>query len=318
MKTIKRIISTILALTMLCLTTVPTYANEPDENFEKINVINEYDNYISLVSKSDSQLKASGMTNEDINYIRNFNYEEEIRNRAKLSDETLKTYGYTKSEIKKLRSVAEMDNISTVALMSISTSTLTSYIQISKKGTLTEGGSTVRYVDLFYKFKWSRIPLFTLVDMVAIGFHSDTSTEYVYKQVSNYSFKAYLTTLLTGVETQQTINWNYKLDNNIPSVNAKFALGVKNSNNELTQFCYIGSGTFRITNRDTTARLYVDTAYGHATINLVPTYSISLTSKKVDIGIKFQFGMDEQHNRGYYYSNLTIDNSYIYEGDVRA
>ena len=315
MKNIKRIISMVLTLTMLCLTTVPAFANE--SNFKNINVINEYDNYISLVSKSDSQLKASGMTNEDINYIRNFNYEEEVRNRAKLSDETLKTYGYTKNEIKELRSVAEMDNISTDALMSISTSTLTSYIQISKKGTITEGGSTVRYVDLFYKFKWSKIPLFTLVDMVAIGFHSDSSTEYVYKQVSNHTFKAYFKTLLTGAETQETINWNYKVDNKIPSVSAKFAIGVKNSNSELTKFCFYGSGTFRITNRDTTARLYVDAAYGHTTINIVPTYSISLTNKKVDIGIKFAVGMDSQHNRGYYYSNLTIDNSYIYEGDVR-
>ena len=151
----KRIISILLSLVMFISMFIPTinaYANDfviKDSYTE----YNEYEMYKELTSKSDKELSGEGYSDDDIEYIRDFDYEAAIRERASLSEETLKLYGYNESEIKQLKDVANLKNIPEASLMSIARATLGSSIRTKNVGYVTENGKSVRYVDLQYTFK---------------------------------------------------------------------------------------------------------------------------------------------------------------------
>lgn len=282
-------------------------------NGETITEYNEYEMYKKIASKTDAQLKAEGYSDENIEYIRDFDFEEEIRLRASLPYETLKTYGYTDSEIKELKEIKSTDTLAEIQKKSIARATLGSSIRIHKKGTLTENGKKVNYVDLKYMFKWKRIPMFLLSDIVVIAFNSGNSSQYAYKKVSSYCMKAPLTVLSNNKTSNQNISW--KIDTKSgKAVSAKFAIGLKNMDGTMYSMCWGGTGYLRLTNPKK-ARLYIDACYGHTTINIVPSFSVS-TSGTASIGISLRKGMDARHDTGYYYDNFKIDNSYVYEGVV--
>lgn len=124
---------------------------------------------------SDSELISSGFALEEIAEIRAFDYEEEIRKTAALTDETLTAYGYTTEEIIELRQVASMEEIPENIIQAISSSTMTTKLSFVKSGSRVESGKTMYYSEFIFSWKWSRIPIFRVIDMVAIAFASSTS-----------------------------------------------------------------------------------------------------------------------------------------------
>lgn len=263
---------------------------------------------------SDKELDEFGYTKEEIIEIRNFNYESEIRNRAKLDNKTLKAYGYTEKEIEELRRIASMENIPENEIKKISTATMTSKLYYISSGSRIEAGSTMYYVNLKYSWSWSKIPFFTIVDMVAVAFSSSTSDKFTYCVQSTDKVHAELISVHPSYSTRSQVEpWVYstKKPN---SISAEFALGVKDTDGILTHFAYSGYGTFQLTNRSNKARLHIDACYGHTTINIVPNYSLS--GSGLSVGINFKLGMDEQHCTGYFYEDYTIAKNYIYHGTI--
>lgn len=276
--------------------------------------INEWENYKVISSMTDKELLSKGYNKAQIDEIRNFNYEDEIRFRANLSDEKLKLYGYTKDEIVELRAAASLEIIPDSVIRSISTSTMTSTLRYLNNGSYTVSGSPMYYVDLQYNWSWSRIPFFTIVDMVAVGFKSSGDNEFIYTSVSGYNVKADLVAIESGYSNRSQVEswvWDTSEAN---SVSASFAIALKNNDDTITHFAYNGSGKLRLENRSNNVRLYVDAAYGHTTINVVPSYSIDFSGASVSLD--FRFGMDEQHCTGYFLENFTIRESEIYHGTV--
>lgn len=207
-----------------------------------------------------------------------------------------------------------LDKIPEAVVKDISSSTLSSYLKVVSYGTLKENNKDVRYVDLEYHWTWNRVPFFTLSDMVAVAFGSNTSYKYAYKKVSNYRVTAPLSPVVSGVSLiNQNIDWNYDT-NKKDAIFAKFALALKGDNSRLEHFCWGGSGKFRLTNVNFNSRLYIDAAYGHTTIQFSPSFSVNISG--ISGGINFGFGMDEQHCTGLFYENFKIDNSYIYHGTI--
>lgn len=307
----KKTISIIMCLIVAtCSFTITTSATSEQILKQKIN---EYDMYQLIIEKSDSELRDLGVSATDILYLRTFDYEDEIRERAKLSNEVLTTYGYTKKEIRDLKKAAELDTIPVSTMKVIATSTLTSYIKALNYGTVKENNQDVRYVDMEFKFEWKRVPFFCLIDLVAIGYSSDTGNKYMWKNVNGYNMKANLASLSGGTQITQTVNWAYDVEK-ADSISAKFIVASKDGNGNYTHMCWSGVGKFRLTNRSLNSRLYIDAAYGHTTIQIVPTYSVNFNG--VTAGIKFGIGMDEQHNCGYYYTNFKVDSGYNYIGNV--
>lgn len=314
----KKFLSLTLSIMVILLTFIPVvdvYAEDLKINNNDVNYTdyNEYSVYKSISEKTDKQLLSEGYTEDDIKYIRNFDYEKEIRLRASLPEETLKTYGYTESEIKELKLVAQMDTIPQATLMSISRSTLGSSIRVKKTGNLTENGKKVRYVDLQYTFKWKRAPVFIFTDLVVIAFNSNNSSAFSYKKVSGYNMKTSMTNLAAGSTKTNTYSWVFDTKSQ-KAVSAKFPVGIRDTNGKLTHMCWSGIGVIRLTNPSTSSRLYIDACYGHTTINLTPSFSINISG--VSAGVSLKKGMDARHDCGLYYSNFKIDDSYIYDGVV--
>lgn len=324
MKKITSILLTIIVLISALSVSSISYANETElkqnkdisssiENGETITEYDEYAMYKKIASKTDAQLKAEGYSDENIEYIRDFDFEEEIRLRASLPYETLKTYGYTDSEIKELKSIKPTDTLAEIQKKSIARATLGSSIRIHKKGTLTENGKSVNYVDLKYMFKWKKIPVFLATDTVAIAFNSGNSSQYAYKKVSGYNLKAPLTILSNNKISGRTISWSIDTKSG-KAVSAKFLVATKGVDGPVNAMCWSGTGYLRLTNPKK-ARLYIDACYGHSVLNIKPSFSIS-SSGSVSIGVSFNWGVDERHDCGYYYDNFKIDDSYVYEGVV--
>ncbi len=314
----KRFLSLLMSILTITFTFIPTlevFANEQPQITNNYQYINEYDMYCDLKEKSEKELLVYGYSKEEVQAIRDFNYEEAVRQRAKLPTETLIKYGYTKEEIIELKELEKLETIPSSTLKAISRGTLGSSIRVTKKGKLVEGGKTVNYVDLKYSFKWKRVPVFTLTDLVVIAFNSSNSNKFIYKIVSDNTHKltANLTNLITGEKLKANASWKFDTKS-AQAVSAKFAIGLKDSSGNLTHMCWNGSGTIRLTNASSKSRLYIDACYGHTTINLVPNFSINLSG--VSIGVSLRKGMDSRHDTGYYYSNFTIDDSYVYEGVV--
>lgn len=284
-------------------------------NGETITEYNEYEMYKKIASKTDAQLKAEGYSDENIEYIRDFDFEEEIRLRASLPYETLKTYGYTDSEIKELKEIKSTDTLAEIQKKSIARATLGSSIRIHKKGTLTENGKTVNYVDLKYMFKWKKIPVFLATDTVAIAFNSGNSSQYAYKKVSGYNLDVSKTRIAENNKVvHEKVNW--KIDTaSGKAVSAKFSVGVRNPDKTMYSMSWSGTGLLRLTNPKK-ARLYVDACYAHTVILPAPSFSVNLVSGVPNISVGFKFGADERHDTGYYYDNFKIDDSYVYEGVV--
>lgn len=305
----------ILAIVIAISPVVETFANEQlifDDNYKYMN---EYDMYCELKEKSDEELSIEGYSNKEIKEIKNFDFEEAIKQRAKLPTETLLKYGYTQKEIEELKELEKLETIPTAVLKEISRDTLGSSIRVAKKGTILENGTKVNYVDLKYSFKWKRVPVIMFIDFVAIAFNSSNSNQFIYKIVSDGTHKltANLTELETGSKTSQIVSWKFDT-NSQKAVSAKFAVGMKNSSGKVTHMCYSGSGTIRLTNTSSKSRLYIDACYGHTIINIAPSFSVNL--KGVSASISPKKGIDARHDTGYYYSDFTIDNSYVYSGVV--
>lgn len=313
---IRKILSVILTLIFTLSTFMINSQAINAENLivEKNITVNEWDEYIRIASKTEDELLELGYTKEDIVSIKSFDYEEEVRKRASLDDQTLEEYGYTTEEITVLREAAAMDDIPAEVLKSISTATMTSTLKYVSSGSRTENDAKMYYVNMKFSWSWSRIPFFRLIDMVAVVFASSTSNGFTYCVKSSNKVHANLTALLpTYSNITQVESWEYSTEK-ANSISAKFALGMIDADGNLTHFAYSGYGTFQLTNRSNKARLYVDAAYGHTTINIVPNYSLS--GSGVSVGIDFKTGMDEQHCTGYFYEDFTIDTSYIYHGTV--
>lgn len=300
---------------MLSIFSISSYAINVGELVAENNItINEWDEYKKIVSKTDKELIELGFSKEDIVNIRNFDYEAEIRNRAKLDDNTLMNYGYTTEDIIELRKAAVMDDIPENVIQSISTATMTSNLSYVSNGSRVESGSTMYYVNMKYSWSWNRIPIFRIVDMVAVVYASSTSDQFTYCAQSSNKVHANLKPLYSSGSTYtQTESWVYSTDKP-NSISATFSLGLTDSEGTLTHFAYSGYGTFQLTNRSSTARLYIDACYGHTTINIVPNYSLS--GSGLSLGIDFRLGMDEQHCTGWFFENFTITDTYIYHGTV--
>lgn len=276
-------------------------------------IVNEWDEYIRITSMSDKELAKLGYSESEIIEIRKFDYEKEIRNRARLDDDTLKKCGYTDKDIVELRQAAAMKTIPEEVMRDISKSTMTSELRYIGNGYRQEAGSTMYYINLKFSWNWSRVPIFKLVDMVAVGYNSNNNY-YTYCVQSNLKVRADLLSVNPSYsDIVQTENWVYSTSK-ANSISAKLAVALTDEDGALTHFARSGYGTFQLTSRSNQVRLYVDACYGHTTINIVPSYSVSTSDSSV--GLNFIPGVDEQHCTGWFYEDYTISTSYIYHGVV--
>lgn len=285
----------------------------------KVEKTNEYDVYNEYSKMTDKQLKKEGLTQEQIKYIRNFNFEDAIRYRASLSDETLESYGYSEKEIGELRAVASSDKISEADMRSISELTLKSYLRAIKRGNDTSGSADINYYCLMeYKFKWNRPPFFTFMDCIAISYRPNNSDALRYQKVydggsiiasdySKYKLKVNYYDEFSQENFSEYYEW--ELDDSgsaistsfIPGVNAYYTDPV--TDQVYSIICKSGSGWFRLGYRYSSTAPYFCANYGHTIITWTPSFSIT------NFDVNFGFGVDEQKQKGWFDSDLTLNAS---------
>lgn len=285
---------------------------------------NEYDIFKEYSDMSDKELFKEGKTQDEIDYIRNFNFEDAIRHRANLPDETLKAYGYSDGDIAELREIASDKSISESAIRSISNITLKSYLRVVKYGTYNNGiDGEMRYVLMAYKFQWNRVPYIALTDCVAISYSLNTGEYPIYQPVynggdiiaSDYSrYKLKLNMYDGETDTNYTLYEDWEPLSNTDgvenTVSVKFDVGSVDhmpdieGNMREPIYCQSGSGWFRIAYFNETALPYFNAVYGHSIIDLTPQISIS------GVDIVLSLSNDEQRRYGHLTSALTVDNAY--------
>lgn len=314
----KKFLSFILTICIvLSASSISFYAiNENNCFTEQTIEFNEWDEYQKISSMSCQQLIELGYTKSEVSEIKNFDYENEIRRRAALDDNTLRLYKYTPSEIKELRAAAAMEKIPASIMKSISTATMTTRLKYISDGSRQESGKTMYYVNLRFFWQWNKMPFFRLFDMIAIAFNSTTANKFTYCAQSNQIIRIrYSAVSANATDYKKTLTWDQDASK-IYCISKKFSLENKDLNNLPSHFAYYGYGNFQLTNRSKNARLYVDAAYGHTTVNITPSFSLSFSGSPISGGIDFCAGMDEQHCTGQFYENFTIAKSYIYHGTV--
>lgn len=314
-KEFRNTVSVFLVLIILIsICSIGAFATDVESLEKGTTVINEWDEYNRIVSMSDKKLSEAGYNKDEIAEIRAFDYEAEIKNRAKLDNQTLKAYGYTDKEIEELRQAAAMDEIPESVMKSISTSTMTSKLSYVSNGSRFEGNGTMYYVNMKFSWSWSRIPIFRLYDMVAVGYNSLAADQFSYCKQTNNNVHADLKPLLSNLPTHsQVVPWTYST-NKPNAISAKFQIGMQDMNGVLTHFAYDGYGTFQLTNRSNYARVFIDACYGHMTVSVNPGFGVNLSGGEAKIN--FNLGFDEQHCTGHFFEDFSITDNYIQHGTV--
>lgn len=185
----KKILSLILSMLVMIpsigvnakINTKSTF--NPKASIEKSEVhkqkFNEYDVFKSLKAKSDTELKNDGLNKEQIEKIRNFNYEDELIRRSKLDARTLTAMGYTLDEINQLKNFkrTEQEVRKLAPVKSVDTqprslgSTATGKIYSESSYFYNYGHDR----EIEFSWEWDKSPVFNNTDLIALGWRANNS-----------------------------------------------------------------------------------------------------------------------------------------------
>lgn len=165
---------------VLCLTSigVPVCADrityEEPYNFNSIlsdyptaTVTNEFDLYCEMIQASDEELQRLGMTDEEIDELRRFDFRDALLERAQLSEEALINMGYTEEQTRLLKNyqgeILTPGNPVLAATSNCAGAITTNSIHNSEK------------IGARYVWAWDRAPTFAHTDSVAINWAAYTT-----------------------------------------------------------------------------------------------------------------------------------------------
>lgn len=160
----KKIITILMALTLLFSSIPATFA------YSNTTSTSEYDMYLQLQTQTDEELLKKGMTVEEIEYLRNFDFNDIFAERAKLDDRTLQSMGYNHSQIKALRDIYGENNLKTFMsfvlrqpeksgaekLSMASTRGIFANLSISTN----HAGGSDSYIKVTFDWEWSNLPAY--------------------------------------------------------------------------------------------------------------------------------------------------------------
>ncbi len=175
----KRLKTNVLAVVfVLLITAVQVFAEEPVVNH---STVSEYQSYKTLISKDDAQLKEMGMSNKEIAELRNFDFNDEFKKRAKLDNETLRKMGYDDSQITTLKSLYPSIEKTTKINSNITEPTY-SLEELSLRGIFADCNiyswdiqTSANTMKIGFKWEWSNAPVFTGTDIFAVAWNGSNT-----------------------------------------------------------------------------------------------------------------------------------------------
>ncbi len=141
--------------------------------------ISEYEQIVHLQSQSNSELLMQGYSNDEIEEIREFSFEEAIMERASYSTEQLLALGYDYDEIEIIQnydgSPLSADSPVILALSAV----CEGYINFNSYN-----ANTGEYV-FYYQFEWDKAPFFRKTDYYGVSWQAvDANGHYIYAEPS--------------------------------------------------------------------------------------------------------------------------------------
>ncbi|MDQ2087223.1 hypothetical protein RBH29_12375 [Herbivorax sp. ANBcel31] len=251
-------------------------------NSEDVATVSEYDLYLDLVEKTDSELREAGYTTDQIKSLREFDYSEEIEKKAQLDEKELKSLGYSSDRIDAIKS---FDGTEASIRSGSAQLTFVLYEENSYSS------SNFSFVDLGVYWTWDSTPLWGFTDIIAVswsdGMYCDTSNTnntrewfYWHREIDDvymdYSTKELTAELNAGAYVRE------KISKNTGSV----------WNPKPEDFHYLKNGAMllRIHKQAYVPEIAVLAKYGHSTITISPSVTFSQSPA---IGISFSMTMQE-------------------------
>ena len=291
-KTYKRFLSMILAVaTMFVFFVTPTGAENLSSKVniltgEKEVIINEYQAFKELQSTSMEELRQNGYTEREISQIKSFNYRDALLERAQKSESELRAYGYTNSEIETLKSYLEGKPITEEFL-------LASSAQCTSKFESTSASSSS--ISLRYVWEWSKVPIYTLDDMVALRWQGvdDAGHELILRRGSSYCKVNYYY-LLSG-DKETTRNFSPEADPDFNAIHCGFYVMTSKFDPYTEAWAKSGELGVKLDKSGYLGINYINVAgkYGHATTTLGASIGVNYPNPALSISFTPETKVEE-------------------------
>lgn len=268
-KQIARILIFVLVLSISFSGVGTTFANSQDSVSRDVVKINEFELYSNLQAKSNSELLKMGYTNKMIEYLRNFNFEEKLKERAQLDEKSLKVLGYNKEEIENLKNVVLKDDLS--MKLNGGSDSGGSYATLTLETSLDYKTDDTVVID--FNWNWDHSPLYNGHDIVGFAWEgtSDSGEDINVRINRDYSYHNITMQHIGGTENQSA---DIDVDNEYHSAYSKFDMSypVNYGNNA---FAESGSGQIMLNKTGTLPinEVAMNIEYGHQVIIGSPSVS---------------------------------------------
>lgn len=290
----KKIIRRLICLVgVLCLlfSSLTIYAETGEEKTKIKYELSELEYFSELRSYTDDELYEKGLSEEQVDYIRNFDLVGAIKERAQLSESVLKDLGYTDEEISTLKSIVKRKSLSEADILKeVKGATLT--LTLNSPST-----SKSRYTYNF-SFRWSSCPIFIDSDLLgatwsATGSNGQSVNVAINKSLSSLTTK-YKYTGGAPSMPDKSYKWNYVHE--YRAAKLEFDMGY-NLGNGMSYWTYYGSGKLVLDAvvSNTIYEVYLKFGYGHSVVTGNP--SVSFSGSGPSIGMTF--GLTTQNLKTY-------------------
>lgn len=261
-KSMKKV--TVFLVFIMIFSSMGVYASEENNTIESTQ-ISEYEVYMELLSKTDEELLKSGLTKEEIEEIRNFDLEKELKYRASLSDEDLKFLGYNDREIIELRNYVKEGSITPLHNGGSDSGGI--FATLTLRTELISHTSSRVMVQ--FRWQWNKAPVYfggkeivgfawngtdTAGRPLNVKINTSSSTHSVYVKANKIPSKWYYP--------------GYKVDDIYHSAKSEFAYGWRIDDS--MAWSEKGSGIIYIDRTGTASikQIGLNIAYGHTTIGI--------------------------------------------------
>ncbi len=299
MKKKLKCIMSVLLLTLLTITAMPNVATAQSSNKtdqDSINQITESSQVeitevvdeITLVKKiksyTEDELYELGCTEDEVKYIKNYDYNKVLADLSKKDTKVLEKMGYSNYQIKKLKEYdGTIDAIDYLQSYSLSNATLTLSFRPNFCNT--------KSFYFNYNWLWSSPPIFQGTDIIAFTWVACTSSSSYISMKYDSTPWAYVHYYFEDNDTyftSFTVNPTYAIGN------CSLNIDMKKEVLDADFYPKIGEGYIELSTQSGSSNLYsiqILGAYGHSTITLFP--SVSFDTSGVSLGISFAWTMEE-------------------------
>lgn len=276
-KGLKKIIATVLTMTMVMSVGLPAFAEKNNET-NKYNFQNETDVYFHWQECSDEELIIEGYSQDEVKEIRNFKLETAFLDRAKLSEKELKALGYTENQISVLKNY-NGEPITEDSPVLVAAANCTGTIS---KGDYTNNSTNI---SVQYTWEWDHEPLWAGNDLAVFAWTAYKASNSLEGYVEPVNSKSYAQLSLYSASTGNFV----RRENVSLSINTVGGNATATSPVNLSGF-WVKSGKIHLyldASEVAIRKIEFSGALGHETVAISGGISFALTGLRITFSPSF-------------------------------